>query len=871
MANLGNVWHIPANPEPRTRGGMRDPIGAIVPGTAVTIITGNQFQGPGGNPGNQLQDGSALLFKNSTDVNFTEIPLFFNSIAGNNKYYTGTIPAGAFAKGAVAQYYLRIAYDDHDTTFIYSDGGAGSATAVAESTARSAPFSFTVEDSAVKGQWGPVFNLPNVAVHAHVVPDGRVLMWGRRDNPGDSLDVHECTPFVWNPQDNTVINTPQPKRGDGTKVNLFCSGHSFLTDGRLLVIGGHNADSDGLNQAVIYDWKNNTWTATAPMTTPNGEPVPRWYPTATTLANGDVLVTSGSFIDPARPPGKQTVVVDLIQIWSNGVWKTISKADGTPLNFIGLPLYPRLHVVSDGRVFMTGTNDRTLLLKTTAPGEFTEVGFRSLGNRDYCPSIMYDDDKFIYIGGGNNLPDHAPTAQIEIINLNANPRKWMTGNPMKFPRRQHNALVLPDGTVLVTGGTRGGGGPNTGFNDLNAGQPVHTAELWDPNTENFTELTAESVDRCYHSTLVLLPDATVLSAGSGEYRPDNQNPNDPQDSHRDAQIFSPPYLFKGPRPVISSAPAAVTYGERFDVSTSQVSQIDAVRWIRLSSVTHSFNENAHVNLLPFNAGSGKISVTAPASANASPPGHYMLFLVNDVGVPSVAKIIQLNALAPPAGLVPQSAEEESPLRLAEPELVALNTRMAQPRAYFQIYAREAEVAQSAAGTRTQVTIGITGRCPYGIGSCWGGAYEALGRLQDIAFVSPVPDTNDSTAEVVLRDERLPQLDRWEKQFHAIVNGTYDLRGVEVTLQGVIRRQNGGIVLVSRGNRPNVQLNRLESDEKIQWNHQSRERKSLEESEASAYDRLAAESKLPTNLEVTVTGPLKQIGDRYEVHVRCFTL
>ena len=107
MANLGNVWHIPANAEPRGRGSMRDPIGAIVPGTAVTIITGNQFQGPGGNPGNQLQDGSTLFFRKSTDANFTPVPLFFNSIAWNNKYYAGIIPAEFLSGLNLADYRLR--------------------------------------------------------------------------------------------------------------------------------------------------------------------------------------------------------------------------------------------------------------------------------------------------------------------------------------------------------------------------------------------------------------------------------------------------------------------------------------------------------------------------------------------------------------------------------------------------------------------------------------------------------------------------------------------------------------------------------------------------------------------------------------------
>jgi galactose oxidase len=123
------------------------------------------------------------------------------------------------------------------------------------------------------------------------------------------------------------------------------------------------------------------------MTTPAGEEVRRWYPTATTLADGTALVLSGSFIDPSRPPGLQVVVADLLQIWAGGTWRTISKDDGTPLNFIGLPLYPRMHVAADGQVFMSGTNDRTLLVKTSTPGQWTEVAFRIMGNRDYCPAV----------------------------------------------------------------------------------------------------------------------------------------------------------------------------------------------------------------------------------------------------------------------------------------------------------------------------------------------------------------------------------------------------------------------------------------------------------------------------------------------------
>src|SRR5574339_1218680 len=105
MANLGNVWHIPANPEPRGRGGMRDPMGAIVPGTAVTIVSGNQFQGAGGNPGNQLQTGSAIFFRKATSADWTLAPLTFLKEIGNNKYYKGDIPKEMFKTGDVVQYY----------------------------------------------------------------------------------------------------------------------------------------------------------------------------------------------------------------------------------------------------------------------------------------------------------------------------------------------------------------------------------------------------------------------------------------------------------------------------------------------------------------------------------------------------------------------------------------------------------------------------------------------------------------------------------------------------------------------------------------------------------------------------------------------
>jgi hypothetical protein len=847
MANLGNAWHIPDNPEPRGRAGMRDPVGAIVPGTAVTIFSGNRFRGPGGNPGNQLQTGSSVFFKRAADAIWTELPMIFRRRANKNKYYAATIPAGTFQIGDVVQYYLRIAYDDHDTTFVHARRGR-STRAANEAVAQAAPFIFTVESSASKGQWGPVFPLPNAAIHTHVLPNGLVLIWGRRDQPEQSLDVHECTPFRWNPVSGEVTNTEprQPTLADGTtKVNLFCAGHAFLPDGRLLVVGGHLEDGDGVNQATLYDPATNRWTPTALMN--KG----RWYPTATSLPDGSVLVLAGSYKDQGK------IVHNMVpQVWKNGAWTPIA---AFPERGGELDLYPRMHVASDGRVFMSGPLEQTYLLKISNGGQWTAVAPRELRQRDYCPAVMYDVDKVIYIGGGNDRPPlREPTAEAEIIDLSQTPPRWRKTNPMHFRRRQHNATLLPDGTVLVTGGTRGGGPPGRGFNDLAPGRPVHIAEVWDPTTEEWTELAAEEVDRCYHATAVLLPDATVLSAGGGEYRPGGRE-NPPEDTHRNAQIFSPPYLFKGDRPEITSAPASVSYGETFEVDTPQPNEIGKVSWVRLASVTHSFDQNQRINFLQFQVDAGRLRIAAPNSPNVCPPGHYMLFILSNDGVPSIARIIQIESAAVPAAVA---------ARAPETELLTPSPAVSEGGAYLDVFVRQAAVAEAAKGTA--VVVGITGTCPYGIAACWGGAREALHRLEGVDLVNPIPDADDSTAEVFLEDERLPALDRWDEQFHSIVGGRYDLHGVEVTLEGVIEERDGKLFLAGSGQRPPVQLAPLAAVDKIQWNHTAQTLKPLTEGEALAYERLAAASRdLADGQQVTVTGPLKQTDTRYQLHVRLF--
>jgi galactose oxidase-like protein len=141
------------------------------------------------------------------------------------------------------------------------------------------------------------------------------------------------------------------------------------------------------------------------------------------------------------------------------------------------------------------------------------------------------------------------------------------------------------------------------------------------------------VPRLYHSTALLLPDGRVLVAGGGRFGVDQLS----------AEIYSPPYLFKGAPPAITAVtPTNIQYGTTFSVQTPDASRIDSVSLIRLGSVTHAFNMDQRFLELAFSQQSGSLNVQAPNSANLAPPGYYMLFIVDTSGVPSVASIVRIS-------------------------------------------------------------------------------------------------------------------------------------------------------------------------------------------------------------------------------------
>jgi galactose oxidase-like protein/Big-like domain-containing protein len=472
---------------------------------------------------------------------------------------------------------------------------------------------------ATKGAWGPVVNWDIVPLHMSLMPNGKIITWGKTDVPPDTMGM----PRIWDP----AAGPPSTARMIDVDTMLFCAGFALMPDGRLLVSGGHLKDDRGIATTRFFT-QDGAWSAGPNMA--HG----RWYPTVTVLPDGRVLTMAG------RDQSK--TVVTTPEIWENNHWVELPGAG--PLE---IPYYPRNFVdPKDGRIFYASERVQSRWFNVDGTGVGGGRGSWSAGpthifgfNRDYGSAVMYDVGKILVVGGGGNdswpTPDPKttlPTATAEVIDLKAANSTWQSTGSMANRRRHMNATVLPDGQVLATGGTRGGG-----FVDINEGDAVKAAELWNPKTGNWTTLASNTKMRVYHSVSMLLPNGTVLHGSSGDAMADGL-PVPPERNH---EIFSPPYLFKGARPSIASAPASISYGQVFSVATPNAAQITEVRVIRLGAVTHAFDQGQLANKLSFQATPSGVDVTAPADRNQAPPGYYLVFIVNRIGVPSEGHIIKL--------------------------------------------------------------------------------------------------------------------------------------------------------------------------------------------------------------------------------------
>jgi Galactose oxidase-like, Early set domain/Bacterial Ig-like domain (group 1)/Invasin, domain 3/Bacterial Ig-like domain (group 2) len=473
------------------------------------------------------------------------------------------------------------------TAGFVTGSGQGTATITATSEGQSGTSTITVTTSgqaALVGQWSAVFPAPIVQVHLHLLDDGKVLSFG-----GSS-----AIPQLWDPATGIFMARPSP-------ALMFCSGHTFLPDGRLLVSGGGTGNGLGHPNSDIFDPATASWTAGPDMA------YARWYPTNTTLPNGEVVTIAGADEngDPAPIP----------EIGDGTSWRQLTGASLT------LPNYPRDFVAPDGRIFAAGPSKQSQWLDVTGAGSWTAGPTMNFGSRSYGSAVMYEAGKIMFVGGNSS-----PTNTAEIIDLNQPNPQWTYTGSLNYARWNLNATALPDGQVLVTGGVSG--------NRSDPSLAVNATELWNPATGTWTLMASSAaLLRGYHSTALLLPDGRVIHSGGGDGGGTIDNKN--------FEIYSPPYLFKGARPSVAGVTGTVGYGQALTVQTPDAASITKVTLIHTGSVTHAFDEAQRLVSLTFSQGSGSLSVTLPSSPNIAPPGPYMLFLVNGNGVPSVGRIVLL--------------------------------------------------------------------------------------------------------------------------------------------------------------------------------------------------------------------------------------
>jgi hypothetical protein len=484
---------------------------------------------------------------------------------------------------------------------------------------------YVAGDPASVGGWQLLSHDSGVfTVHAALLPTGKVLMFSgtaEANLPRESR--------VWDPVSDTI--TSQSFADD-----LFCAGHAMLSDGRVLVNGGAiPGQGRGIKATHIFDHAGESWTKVKDMNHA------RWYPTTVTLPDGRAITFSGR--------DENGAVVPQVEIYDPAAdtWTDLPVSANKHLD-----IYPSMHLMPDGTIFYTGTRwdgssaawmsppptaRLDLSTNTWANVDDHEIPDRTEGMSILLPPFVpgpliheHDDipkppkeppslTRVLVVGG------HGATPTAEIIDMADAAPAWRRTTDMNFARRNVNGVLLPDGKVLVCSGIRHfkwDGDP--GY--------VYEAELFDPQSESWTVAAPMAVGRQYHSASLLLADGRVLNVGS----------QDASVREMRMEVYSPPYLFRGPRPKVTTVPAVVEYGDDFIVETPDSCRIDRVVLIRPTSVTHHTNtDQRYLTLTWKHEGTCGLLATAPPNAQLAPPGYYLLFILDDCGVPSVGQFVRL--------------------------------------------------------------------------------------------------------------------------------------------------------------------------------------------------------------------------------------
>lgn len=482
-----------------------------------------------------------------------------------------------------------------------------------------------VADNGVGG-WSSLATWPLIPIHAVLLGDGRVMTYGTN---AAGQQTGRFIYDVWDPRLGltsaahlTLLNT--------TTTDLFCSAQLVLPkSGDVFMAGGDLWDgrhtrNEGNSDTTMFDPDSNALNPGAAMNRA------RYYGTATTLANGEIYLQGGRGVrtfTPGGPGGEdQPEIRD-----GTGNFRALSGVDTSSLYF----WYPRNWVAPDGRVF--GFSD----LRMYYVDPFANGGNGSIVSAGSMPAdgpsgvssseVMYAPGKILRVGGGvlhNQATADGRNAAV-VIDINGPTPQIALAAPMPAALHWHTATVVADGRIVVTGGS-------LKSNQL-VGVSTH-ALIWDPATNKWTKgAKGSGRSRLYHSTALLLPDATVLVGGGGARGPQ---------TNLNVEKYFPPYLYTAagafaPRLKILTVPAKLTHGRQFKVTVNKAWRARRVTLIKTGSVTHSLNMEQRFMELPFTRSGPTLRINAPASAALAPPGMYLLFIIDADGVPSVGKLVAL--------------------------------------------------------------------------------------------------------------------------------------------------------------------------------------------------------------------------------------
>ncbi|POX56065.1 galactose oxidase [Streptomyces sp. Ru71] len=574
-------------------------------------------------------------------------------------------------------------------------------------------------------------------IHAALLHTGKILLVAGSGNNQDNFDAKKFDTRIWDPVKGTIKKVPTPS-------DLFCTGHTQLANGNLLIAGGtrryeklkgdvtkagglmivHNENPDKpitLPAGTRFTGKQNgkTFVSKDPVLVPRAKKVfdkagrflrndpglgriyveaqksgqkyetgtqdnyriqglsgvdarntygiaqklaldkkdfqgirdayefdpvaekyikvdpmneARWYPTLTTLSDGKILSVSGLDDIGQLVPGKNEVFDPKTKTWN--YTKTVRQ----------FPTYPALFLMQNGKIFYSGSNagygpdnvGRDPGVWDVDTNKFTKIpGLSDANEMETSGTVLLppaQDERFMVIGGGGVGESKLSSNKTRIVDLKDPDPKFVDGPTLEKGTRYPQSSILPDDTVLVSGGSE----DYRGRSDSN----ILQARIYDPKANAFKRVADPLVGRNYHSGSILLPDGRVMFFGSDSLYGDKANTK-PGKFEQRIEIYTPPYLYRDARPDLSGGPQTIRRGGSGTFTSQHASTLKKARLIRPSASTHVTDVDQRSIALDFTVSGDKVTVTVPKNRNLVQSGWYMLFVDDDQGTPSQAQWVRV--------------------------------------------------------------------------------------------------------------------------------------------------------------------------------------------------------------------------------------